>query len=94
MMTGTLADRALIALDRRFSPVPLVPVPAGSALRPIQGNAGLPVIGHTIALFGEDSDPALCAPRGPATHVLRHIPLAGLPVTAVQEALAKLPARG
>ena len=48
----------------------------------------------TLALFGADSDPALCAPRGPAAAVLRHIPLAALGVRAVQAALAALPARG
>lgn len=47
----------------------------------------------TLALFGEDSDPALCAPRGPAAAVLRHQPLAGLGVAAVAEALANLPPR-
>jgi ADP-heptose:LPS heptosyltransferase len=41
----------------------------------------------TLALFGEDSDPALCAPRGPAARVLRHIPLADLPASAVAAAL-------
>ena len=73
-----LARRAAWAVGNDTGPTHLV------------ATAGCP----TIALFGEDSDPALCAPRGPATHVLRHIPLAGLLVTAVQEALAKLPARG
>ena len=53
-------------------------------------TAGCP----TLALFGEDSDPALCAPRGPAARVLRHIPLAELQIEAVQAALATLPARG
>ncbi len=48
----------------------------------------------TLALFGEDSDPSLCAPRGEATEVLRHLPLAALPVEAVQAALAGLPGRG
>jgi len=37
----------------------------------------------TLALFGEDSDPALCAPRGPGARVLRHIPLAALPAERV-----------
>ena len=41
----------------------------------------------TFALFGEDSDPALCAPRGPAVRVLRHIPLAALPVAEVLAAI-------
>jgi ADP-heptose:LPS heptosyltransferase len=43
----------------------------------------------TLALFGGDSDPALCAPRGPATRVLRQIPLADLPVARVRAALAE-----
>ncbi|WP_270934886.1 glycosyltransferase family 9 protein [Falsiroseomonas oryzae] len=47
----------------------------------------------TLALFGAESDPARCAPRGPATQVLRHLPLADLPVEAVKAALAALPAR-
>lgn len=46
----------------------------------------------TLALFGEDSDPALCAPRGPAVAVLRHAPLAELGVEQVRAALAGLPA--
>ena len=47
----------------------------------------------TLALFGEDSDPALCAPRGPAVAVLRHQPLAGLDVAEVRVALAALGVR-
>jgi ADP-heptose:LPS heptosyltransferase len=47
----------------------------------------------TLALFGEDSDPALCGPRGPAARVLRHVPLAGLGVTEVRTALDALPPR-
>jgi len=43
----------------------------------------------TLALFGADSDPALCAPRGPAARVLRHVPLADLPVARVRAALAE-----
>jgi ADP-heptose:LPS heptosyltransferase len=43
----------------------------------------------TLTLFGGDSDPALCAPRGPAARVLRHIPLADLPVARVRAALAE-----
>lgn len=37
----------------------------------------------TWALFGDESDPSRCAPRGPAAHFLRHSPLAGLSVAAV-----------
>jgi ADP-heptose:LPS heptosyltransferase len=51
----------------------------------IAATAGCP----TLALFGEDSDPALCAPRGPVAQVLRHIPLADLPVAQVRAALPR-----
>ena len=44
----------------------------------------------TLALFGEDSDPALCAPRGPRVAVLRRQPLASLPMADVQAALQDL----
>ncbi|MFN6252446.1 MAG: glycosyltransferase family 9 protein [Acetobacteraceae bacterium] len=44
----------------------------------------------TLALFGEDSDPALCAPRGPLVAVLRRQPLASLPLADVQGALQDL----
>ncbi len=48
----------------------------------------------TLALFGAESDPALCAPRGAAVRVLRREPLAALPVAEVLAALspAALPA--
>jgi ADP-heptose:LPS heptosyltransferase len=55
----------------------------------LAATAGCP----TLALFGEDSDPALCAPRGPAVQVLRHMPLAALGPQAVRTALAALPPR-
>ncbi|CAH0219395.1 glycosyltransferase family 9 protein [Roseomonas sp. CECT 9278] len=44
----------------------------------------------TLALFGADSDPALCAPRGPRAAWVRHIPLAELDPEAVRAALARL----
>lgn len=44
----------------------------------------------TLALFGEDSDPALCAPRGPRASYLRHVPLAGLEPAEVAAALTRL----
>ncbi len=44
----------------------------------------------TLALFGEDSDPALCAPRGPRATFLRHVPLAGLETAQVAAELARL----
>jgi len=42
---------------------------------------------RTLTVFGEDSDPALSAPRGPAASWVRHIPLAELRVETVLEAL-------
>ncbi len=42
----------------------------------------------TLALFGGDSDPALCAPRGPQVAVLRHDPLDALTVEEVRLTLA------
>ena len=47
-------------------------------------TAGCPV----VVLFSHDSDPALCAPRGPDVRVLRRPDLASLDVAAV---LAELP---
>lgn len=44
----------------------------------------------TLALFGEDSDPALCAPRGRRAAFLRHVPLAGLDPAEVNAAIARL----
>lgn len=44
----------------------------------------------TLALFGEDSDPALCAPRGPRVAVLRRQPLGSLQLADVQAALQDL----
>lgn len=44
----------------------------------------------TLALFGEDSDPALCAPRGPRATFLRHLPLSALEPAEVAAAAAPL----
>ncbi|WP_211849044.1 glycosyltransferase family 9 protein [Neoroseomonas eburnea] len=44
----------------------------------------------TLALFGEDSDPALCAPRGPSVAFIRHMPLATLDAAEVRDAVAAL----
>ncbi|WP_211860580.1 glycosyltransferase family 9 protein [Neoroseomonas soli] len=44
----------------------------------------------TLALFGEDSDPALCAPRGASVVVLRSRTLGTLDVAEVLEAVAAL----
>ncbi|MES2710695.1 MAG: glycosyltransferase family 9 protein [Pseudomonadota bacterium] len=45
---------------------------------------------RSLTLFGDDSDPALCAPRGEAVATLRHSPLSTLPVSEVEAALAAL----
>lgn len=44
----------------------------------------------TLALFGEDSDPALCSPRGPRVAVMRRQPLAALKLADVEAALQEL----
>lgn len=44
----------------------------------------------TLALFGQDSDPALCAPRGPRATFLRHVPLSALDPAEVAAAAARL----
>lgn len=46
-----------------------------------------------LVLFGRESDPSLCAPRGPNVAVLRPDLLAALPVEDVAAALVKLPVR-
>ncbi len=38
---------------------------------------------QTLALFGAESEPSRCAPRGPAASWLRHVPLSGLSVSSV-----------
>ena len=71
---SALARRAAFCIGNDTGPTHLAAV------------AGCP----TLARFGEDSDPALCAPRGPRVAVLRRQPLASLPVADVQAALQEL----
>lgn len=71
---AALARRAACAVGNDTGPTHLI------------AAAGCP----TLALFGADSDPALCAPRGAQVAVLRHLPLAALPVGQVGAALAAL----
>ncbi|MFC4168460.1 glycosyltransferase family 9 protein [Teichococcus aestuarii] len=71
---GALARAAVAAVGNDTGPTHLV------------AAAGCP----TLSLFGAESDPALCAPRGPATAFLRHLPLAELPEAAVRAALERL----
>ncbi len=44
----------------------------------------------SVVLFSRDSDPALCAPRGPAVRVLRRAELADLDAGTVNETVAAL----
>lgn len=69
---AALARRAEFAVGNDTGPTHLI------------AAAGCP----TLALFGEESDPALCAPRGPSVAVLRHEPLRALSVEDVRAALA------
>jgi ADP-heptose:LPS heptosyltransferase len=65
---GGLARRAAFAVGNDTGPTHLL------------AACGCP----TLALFGADSDPTRCAPRGPRAEWLRHIPLAGLDPAAVR----------
>jgi ADP-heptose:LPS heptosyltransferase len=69
---GAVARRAAFAVGNDTGPTHLI------------AATGCP----TLALFGPESDPALCAPRGRAVAVLRHDSLAGLTVEEVRAALA------
>jgi ADP-heptose:LPS heptosyltransferase len=71
---GALGRRAAFAVGNDTGPIHLL------------AAAGCP----TLALFGPESDPALCAPRGPSVGVLRHPRLAELEPAEVRAALAGL----
>ena len=71
---GAIARRAAFAVGNDTGPTHLI------------ATAGCP----TLALFGDESDPALCAPRGLRVAVLRHAPLAMLGAEEVRAALAGL----
>nr|WP_237182134.1 glycosyltransferase family 9 protein [Roseomonas marmotae] len=71
---GALARRAEAAIGNDTGPTHLV------------AAAGCP----TLAVFGEESDPALCAPRGPAAAWVRQAPLEELGVEQVLAGLAAL----
>jgi ADP-heptose:LPS heptosyltransferase len=74
---GAVARRAAFAVGNDTGPTHMM------------AAAGCP----TLSLFGAESDPALCAPRGPVSSVLRHVPLADLGVADVRRALEALLAR-
>jgi ADP-heptose:LPS heptosyltransferase len=71
---GALARRAAFAVGNDTGPTHLL------------AACGCP----TLALFGADSDPALCAPRGARAAWLRHVPLASLDPATVRASLAHL----
>ncbi|TDH62625.1 glycosyltransferase family 9 protein [Dankookia rubra] len=71
---GAVARRAEFALGNDTGPTHLI------------AATGCP----TLALFGPESDPALCAPRGRAVAVLQRDSLAGLTVAEARTALAAL----
>lgn len=71
---GALGRRAAFAVGNDTGPVHLL------------AATGCP----TLALFGPESDPALCAPRGPDVAVLRRERLAVLDVAEVRAALSAL----
>jgi ADP-heptose:LPS heptosyltransferase len=71
---GAVARRAAYAIGNDTGPTHLI------------AAAGCP----TLALFGAESDPALCAPRGRSVAVLRQEPLGALDVAEVRTALAAL----
>ena len=79
-LTGRTGLDVLAALGRAAT------VAVGNDTGPMHllAAAGCP----SVVLFSGDSDPNLCAPRGPAVEVLRKTPLAALPVADV---LAVLP---
>ena len=68
---AAIARRAAFTLGNDSGPTHLAAV------------AGCP----TWALFGAESEPFRCAPRGPAAHWLRHIPLAELTPEAVLQSI-------
>jgi ADP-heptose:LPS heptosyltransferase len=74
---AALARRAALAVGNDTGPMHIL------------ATCGCP----TVVLFGDDSDPALCAPRGRAVAIVRRAALATLPVAAVLEAADALPAR-
>ncbi|GAC1591426.1 MAG: cytochrome P450 [Acidimicrobiales bacterium] len=54
--TPGFVDEALLGLSRKWTPKPLATPPTGSALQPVMGDAGIPLLGHTIDYirFGSD----------------------------------------
>lgn len=74
---AALARRACLAVGNDTGPMHII------------AACGCP----TLVLFSDQSDPALCAPRGAAVSVLRSAPLSELSVARVEEALSMGSAR-
>ncbi|MCR0982283.1 glycosyltransferase family 9 protein [Roseomonas populi] len=81
-LTGRTSLFELAAVARRAA------VAVGNDTGPthLAAAAGCP----TLSLFGDESDPARCAPRGAAVSVLRQEPLPALPPDRVAEAARRL----
>jgi len=77
-LTGRTDLRQLAAVARRAS----LAIGNDSGPTHLAAAMGCP----TVALFGSESDPALCAPRGQAVTVLRRQPISGLSVDEVLQA--------
>jgi ADP-heptose:LPS heptosyltransferase len=80
-LTGKTDLRQLAAVARRAA----LAIGNDSGPTHVAAAAGCP----TLALFGGESDPALCAPRGAVT-VLRRDPLAALGVAEVLQSAARI----
>jgi ADP-heptose:LPS heptosyltransferase len=74
-LTGRTDLRQLAAVARRAS----LAIGNDSGPTHLAAAMGCP----TVALFGSESDPALCAPRGQAVTILRRQPINGLSVDEV-----------
>ena len=81
-LTGRTSLLQLAAVARRAA------VAVGNDTGPthLAAAAGCP----SLALFGGESDPALCAPRGAVVEVMRREPLAALPPEEVAECALRL----
>jgi cytochrome P450 len=64
-------------LTHEFTPKVLAEPPAGSGLKPVVGNSGLPVVGHTIEFFRSGPDFALQLYRRYGPLFFSDVPLLG-----------------
>ncbi|MDB5379123.1 MAG: ADP-heptose:LPS heptosyltransferase [Rubritepida sp.] len=78
-LTGRTDLRQLAAVARRAS----LAIGNDSGPTHLAAAIGCP----TVALFGSESDPALCAPRGPTVTILRRQPISELSVDEVLQSV-------